>query len=103
MTLNSQQACFNYYLMVSTEDHMQLVKGGIGTYLGLLLKSFEKHLPNVKLIWLTESSTSKFFVRKTPNYRVFYFPKNQQGIKDKIERACARIHKVLSINKENSY
>ena len=101
MTLNSQQACFNYYIMVSTEDHIQLVKGGIGTYLGLLLKSFEKYLPNIKLIWLTESPTVKFFVCKTLNYRIFYFPKSQHGLKSKIERACVRIHKILSMNKEN--
>ena len=101
MMVNNKQACFGYYIMVSTEDHVQLVKGGIGTYLGLLLKSFEKHLPNIKLIWITESPTTQFFVSKMHNHRIFYVPKNQYGVKNKIERACARIHKLLSTNQEN--
>lgn len=77
-----------------------MVKGGIGTYLGLLFKS-KKYLPNTKLIWLTESPTAKFFVNKIPNCRIFYIPKSQCSLKVKIERACTRIHKLLSSNRDN--
>lgn len=101
MVSNIPQGSFNYYIIVSTEDHIKLVKGGIGTYLGLLLIYFEKHLPNVKLIWLTESPTTHFGVDKSSHHRIFYFTKNKISIKNTIERACKRVLNILSKDKEN--
>lgn len=92
---------FNFYIIVSTEDHQELIKGGIGTYLGLLKKAFLQFLPKVQLIWLTESPNNKFFVHKEKNCRIFYLPKSHGNIKDKIEKNCFRIYKTISCNKSN--
>lgn len=66
---------FNYYIIVSTEDHIELVKGGIGTYLGLLFQYLKERLGNVRLIWITESPSSNFFVGKDGIHHIFIFPK----------------------------
>lgn len=55
---------FNFYIIVSTEDHDELVKGGIGTYLGLLFSAVKENLENVRIIWITESPNLNFFVKK---------------------------------------
>ena len=92
---------FNYYIIVSTEDHIELVKGGIGTYLGLLFQYLKERLGNVRLIWITESPSSNFFVRKDGIHHIFYIPKNINGITNTIERTCTRIHKLLILNRKN--
>lgn len=90
---------FSHYIIVSSEDNKLLVKGGIGTYLGLLCNAFGVYFSNVKMIWLTESPNGTFFVHKKKNSRIFYFPK--ENFKNKIQRNCLRIHRIFSSNKNN--
>lgn len=92
---------FNYYIVVSTEDHIEYVKGGIGTYLGLLHQAFQKYLKQVQFIWITESPNLSFFVKKYDNHRIFYIPRTRKSIKYKIEKICLRIYKILSNNIKN--
>ena len=85
------------YLIVSTEDDIHLVKGGIGTYLGLLVQAFMKHRPDINVIWVTEAPNDCFFVEHRSNCRVFYLPKN--NLQRKILRLCQRICKFADRNK----
>ena len=87
------------YLIVSTEDDVRLVKGGIGTYLGLLVQAFSKYRPNINLIWLTESPSNRFFVERRFGCRVFYIPKS--NLRHKICKACERICKIFANSPKN--
>lgn len=51
-----------HYLIVSTEDDIHYVKGGIGTYLGILVTEIHKQRPNIKIVWVSETSGANDFV-----------------------------------------
>jgi len=85
-----------FYLIVSTEDHKLLVKGGIGTYLGLLYQAFQQNRPNVHMIWLTESPTNRFISIREGNCRILYIP--QPNVIFKIERTAEKIVKLVASN-----
>ncbi len=61
-----------HYLFVSTEDDRYLVKGGIGTYLGIFVRWIEKHRPGVKVDWVTESPAENDFVDDRGQIQVHY-------------------------------
>ncbi len=88
-----------FYIVVSTEDDIHLVKGGIGTYIGLLVDAFAKYRPDIHIIWLTESPSDKFFVMRRDTCRTFYIPQPSLGYK--ISRLCKRICRLLTHNKSN--
>lgn len=87
------------YLIVSSEDDVELVKGGIGTYLGLLVQAFQRYRSDIEVIWLTESPSDEFFVRRRSNGRVFYVPKQNLG--QKISCLCRRICRLYAQNADN--
>lgn len=50
-----------HYILVSSEDDQYLVKGGIGTYTGVLTRAIRELFPEIKVSWLTESHNGQDF------------------------------------------
>jgi glycosyltransferase involved in cell wall biosynthesis len=46
------------WIFVSTEDDKYCVKGGIGTYLGILVQSLQEVSPQAHIHWFTESNSN---------------------------------------------
>lgn len=72
-------------IFISAEDNKYNVLGGIGTYLGLLIRETKKLFPEIDVYWITKSSSNKefeennngattYYLSETPDYnnRPFY-------------------------------
>lgn len=49
------------FICISSEDEKYNVKGGIGTYLGILVKEVKKLYPHAEVFWITKSPTDQEF------------------------------------------
>jgi len=52
------------FICISSEDEKYNVKGGIGTYLGILTKEIKKAYPLMEVFWITKSPNSSDFFEK---------------------------------------
>ncbi len=62
----------SYYVFVSTEDDKRLVKGGIGTYLGLLVSVLGEIRPDCEVDWVTQAPGATDFTEEDRNVRRHY-------------------------------
>jgi len=108
-------------IFVSAEDNKYNVLGGIGTYLGLLIRETNKLFPEIDIHWITKSPNNKefeeinngaktYYLSEVPDYRYkpFYnFIKNCQpneAIKSYIfsEKVSDQVKKILSLYKNKN-
>ncbi len=54
------------FIVISSEDDVYRVAGGIGTYLGLLTRTQRNIDPTCEIHWITKSPTSRSFQEKDP-------------------------------------
>ena len=67
-------------IFVTSEDDRYLVKGGIGTAVGTLVKAIGESQPGRRIDWLTESPTGKRFVEREGNvWRHYVSRHNHHG------------------------
>lgn len=55
---------FDAFICVSSEDEVYNVKGGIGTYLGILTKQIKKLYPSMQVYWIAKSNNQFDFHEK---------------------------------------
>jgi glycosyltransferase involved in cell wall biosynthesis len=60
----STKSPLDAFICISSEDEKYNVKGGIGTYLGILTKEVKKIYPEMKVYWITKSHNSTDFSEK---------------------------------------
>jgi glycosyltransferase involved in cell wall biosynthesis len=68
-----------HHLFVSTEDDRYLVKGGIGTYLGTLVRALGETYPERQIDWVTQSPTREDFIETHRNTRRHYLSRVTPG------------------------
>lgn len=59
-------------IFVSSEDDKHLVKGGIGTYLGIFTRVLAKEHPEFNITWISQSSNNTEFEEQDGNVRRIY-------------------------------
>ena len=69
------------YIVISTEDDKYLVKGGIGTYLGNLIRGIQRVYPSIQILWITQSPNTENFVEKRSNTEIRYISTYQGELK----------------------
>ncbi len=60
----SESKTLDAFICISSEDEKYNVKGGIGTYLGILVKEVKKLYPKAEVFWITKSPTDCEFSEK---------------------------------------
>lgn len=60
----NSKSTLDAFICISSEDEKYNVKGGIGTYLGILTKEVKKIYPEMKVYWITKSHNSLDFSEK---------------------------------------
>ena len=65
------------FIVVSSEDDRYLVKGGIGTYTGILTRVLPRLLPSAKVHWYTESPNDLSFVEEIDGAIRHYLSRTQ--------------------------
>ena len=66
-----------HIIFVSTEDDKYLVKGGIGTYLGIFSRTLKEKYKKINVIWISESYTSEKFIEISGNLKRIYIPQKE--------------------------
>lgn len=66
-------------IYVTTEDDVHLVKGGIGTAIGLFAKTISDHFPSCRVHWITESPECREFVEYSGSITRYYLNRFRNG------------------------
>lgn len=67
-------------VFVTSEDDRYLVKGGIGTAIGVLTDTLRETHPNRKVDWITESPNGKSFLERQGSVTRHYLSRRVDGI-----------------------
>ena len=81
---------------VTTEDDVHLVKGGIGTAIGLFAKTINDHFPSCRVHWVTESPECREFVECRGRITRHYLNRFHNGTRLPLSDFCVYIDLRLS-------
>jgi len=57
--MNKITRYFNTVIFVSSEDDKYIVAGGIGTYIGVLIKAIKRDNKDINIYWISKSPINK--------------------------------------------
>ena len=80
---------------VSTEDDVHLVKGGIGTAVGLFADAIRDHFPSCRVHWITESPEPGDFTVRSGSVTRHYLNRFRDGAKLPLSEFCSVVDRRL--------
>lgn len=82
-------------IFVSTEDDKMCVKGGIGTYLGILSAQMSRYYPHLHVSWFCESpDNQEKIIQESRNFTRYYVSRHNDGYLNITEYAKLMNEKV---------
>lgn len=88
------------YIFVSSEDNKYLVKGGIGTYLGIFTKELAQNYSDISVTWIAQSPSSESFEEMSSGVHRVYLP-SKNNLRSYAESVDAWVKKIVQRNIEN--
>ena len=82
-------------VFVTSEDDRYLVKGGIGTAVGILVKTIGNYQPLRRIDWITESPTAESFIEVEGSIRRHYVSRDYDAERQLLSEFATRVSLYL--------